>query len=109
MNFPPLRAIIEDEDFCTIIWRNNMEIGITEKNPPENPAEKDPEKDPERISKNQKRILDLMQSNPYITQEELSKEIGINAKNIQKLKTAGLLSRIGPDKGGYWQVTEKKE
>lgn len=59
-----------------------MEIGITEKNPPENPAEEDPEKDPERISKNQKRILDLMQSNPYITQEELSKEIGINAKNI---------------------------
>ncbi|MCQ2285820.1 MAG: putative DNA binding domain-containing protein [Bacteroidales bacterium] len=78
-----------------------------------NPPTKDLQKDLQRISENQKKILDLMQSNPYITQEELSKEIGINAKNIrnniQKLKTAGLLTRIGPDKGGYWQVTEKKE
>ncbi len=75
--------------------------------------EKDLEKDLQRISVNQKKILELMRSNPYITQEELSREICISAKNIrnniQKLKTAGLLIRVGPDKGGYWKVTEEKD
>ncbi|MBO4654838.1 MAG: hypothetical protein J5644_04775 [Bacteroidales bacterium] len=27
-------------------------------------------------------------------------------KNIDKLKQAGLLTRIGPDKGGWWKVEE---
>jgi predicted HTH transcriptional regulator len=43
---------------------------------------------------------------------ELSKHIGINEKNIRihisKLKAKGLLERIGPDKGGYWQVIDNK-
>jgi ATP-dependent DNA helicase RecG len=24
--------------------------------------------------------------------------------NVKKLKAKGLLERIGPDKGGYWQI-----
>ena len=73
-------------------------------------TEKDLEKDLEKISENQSKILELMRLNPYITQEELSKKIGINSKNIRnnilKLKNAGLITRIGPDKGGRWQVNE---
>lgn len=71
---------------------------------------KDLEKDLGKVSENQKRILELMQLNPHITQEELSKEVGINSKNIRKnihkLKNAGFVTRIGPDKGGRWQVNE---
>jgi ATP-dependent DNA helicase RecG len=26
-------------------------------------------------------------------------------KNINSLKKAGLVKRIGPDKGGHWQIT----
>lgn len=71
------------------------------------------EKDLEKISENQRKILELMRLNPYITQEELSRKIGINSKNIRnniiKLKNAGLITRIGPDKGGRWQVNEIEE
>ena len=54
--------------------------------------------------------MELMRLSPYITQEELSRKIGINSKNIRnnilKLKNAGLITRIGPDRGGHWRVNE---
>jgi len=28
-------------------------------------------------------------------------------KNISKLKSDGLIRRIGPDKGGYWEIIKK--
>ena len=38
----------------------------------------------------------------------LSEELGINPsviqKHINKLKQKGLLKRIGPAKGGYWEI-----
>ena len=39
---------------------------------------------------------------------DLASEIGISAKGVEKqlgiLKSTGKLLRIGPDKGGKWQV-----
>ena len=39
---------------------------------------------------------------------DLSRLIGVSIKSIRteinKLKHAGIITRIGPDKGGYWQV-----
>jgi predicted HTH transcriptional regulator len=56
-------------------------------------------------------ILDCISQNPRITSEELAKIIGISLRkikaNISKLKSKGLLERIGPDKGGYWKVIKK--
>ena len=41
----------------------------------------------------------------------LAERIGITAKAVEKqiarMKADGVLRRIGPDKGGYWQVVEK--
>ena len=54
--------------------------------------------------------MEQMRSNPSITIAELCEILGLSdkgvRKNIDKLKQAGLLTRIGPDKGGYWKVTE---
>ena len=65
----------------------------------------------ERLAESQKRILILIKENPYISKKELSKTIGISTtaidKNITRLKKEGLLRRIGPDKGGYWEVVKK--
>ena len=65
----------------------------------------------ERLAESQKRILKLIKENPYISKKELSKTIGISTtaidKNITRLKKKGLLKRIGPDKGGYWEVVKK--
>jgi Fic family protein len=55
-------------------------------------------------------VLDLITENPKITRKELSETIGINPsaiqRHIQKLKTDGLIERIGGDRGGYWKVKE---
>ncbi len=62
----------------------------------------------EKLVESQRKILELMKVNPYISKKELSTEIGISStaidKNIHTLKEKGLLRRIGPDKGGYWEI-----
>lgn len=53
-------------------------------------------------------ILALLRKNPYMSTRDLAEEIGISAKGVEKqlgiLKATGRLRRIGPDKGGKWEV-----
>ena len=64
----------------------------------------------EGLVESQKRILELTKENPRISKSELANKIGISTtaidKNIETLKAKGLLKRIGPDKGGYWEITQ---
>lgn len=68
------------------------------------------EKVGEKISLNQRRILELIKSGPFISANELAGKIGISSRkteeNISKLKAKGLLKRVGSDKGGHWEVVE---
>ncbi len=65
----------------------------------------------EKLGENEIKIVELMKDNKYITAKELSEYIKISTtaidKNISKLKKKGVLRRIGPAKGGYWEVVEK--
>ncbi|OGW79200.1 MAG: hypothetical protein A3G33_10985 [Omnitrophica bacterium RIFCSPLOWO2_12_FULL_44_17] len=62
----------------------------------------------ERLVESQRKILELVKKNPYVSKNELSNKVGISTtaidKNINQLKKKGLLKRIGPDKGGHWEV-----
>ncbi len=62
----------------------------------------------EKLVENQKKIIKLIKDNSAISKKELSHKIGISTtaidKNISQLKKKGLLRRIGPDKGGHWEV-----
>lgn len=62
----------------------------------------------ERLAESQRKILELMETNPYISKKELADKIGISTtaidKNISALKEKNLLKRVGPDKGGYWEL-----
>jgi len=64
----------------------------------------------EKVTENQKKILAQIKLNPFITTEELSKIVGISSRkikeNIAKLKNKDMLKRIGPAKGGHWEVVE---
>jgi len=77
----------------------------------EKAIEKVIEKVGERVTENQKRILEEIIKNKYITIKRLSESIGISERktqeNIKKLKGKSLLKRVGPDKGGYWEVLAK--
>jgi fido (protein-threonine AMPylation protein)/DNA-binding transcriptional ArsR family regulator len=53
-------------------------------------------------------ILKLIEQNPKFTIIELSKQLNISDRavknNINKLKNAGIISREGADKNGYWKI-----
>ena len=42
---------------------------------------------------------------------DLAELIGISAKGVEKsikiLRDQGIIRRVGPDKGGHWEVIEK--
>ena len=63
-----------------------------------------------KVTINQQKIIDVIKSNPYVTQEELADIIGITKKsitaNMKKLQDCGLIKRIGANKNGHWQVEE---
>lgn len=58
--------------------------------------------------KTRDKVIELLRQNPKLSATALAAEIGISAKGIQRhlanLKAEGVLRRIGPDKGGEWQI-----
>ncbi len=64
----------------------------------------------ETTQKTTQKILEIIKENPGITKKELVSAIGISENGIKyhinNLKKNGLLRRVGPDKGGYWEVLE---
>ena len=58
----------------------------------------------------QRHLLDLIRPNPVITYDILAKETGRDRKTVRRhigiLKQKGLLKRLGPAKGGHWEVVE---
>jgi ATP-dependent DNA helicase RecG len=69
------------------------------------------EKGVEKLSENQEVIVKLIEKDRNISKEEMMKEGKLSKKtveyNIKVLKDRGIIKRIGPDKGGYWEVIEK--
>jgi len=60
--------------------------------------------------KSTQKIIDLIRENPYVTTQEMADAIGIIrrtvAKHVRSLQDQGIIKRIGPDKGGHWEVVE---
>lgn len=60
--------------------------------------------------KTRDKVIELLRHNPKLSATALAAEIGISAKGIQRhlanLKAEGVLQRIGPDKGGEWQIID---
>jgi Fic family protein len=58
--------------------------------------------------KTDQKILSIMKSMPDVTLAELANATGLSVDgvrwNIRKLKDANLVRRVGPDKGGHWEV-----
>lgn len=64
-----------------------------------------------KITANQKKILETIKQNPFVTQEELSSIVGIAKlninKNMKKLQEQGIIERVGADKNGKWIVCDE--
>jgi len=57
--------------------------------------------------------LEALENDPKITVSRLAKQFGVAEKTIkrdlEKLKTEGKIRRIGPAKGGQWQVVGEEK
>jgi len=60
-----------------------------------------------KISENRIAILRLMEENPYISKVDLGKTLGLHPssvwRNIEAMR-GKFLRRVGPDKGGFWEI-----
>ena len=60
--------------------------------------------------KNSQKIVDLIKERPEITTTEMAEIIGLTRRSIvnitNKLQEEGIIRRVGPDKGGHWEVIE---
>ena len=54
------------------------------------------------------KILEILAEEPTCTYDELAEQLGVSrraiTKQIKNLREEGKLRRIGPDKGGHWEV-----
>ena len=62
----------------------------------------------EKTDDTTQKILAAMRQNPFVTIDYLCGLCKLTRDgldwNIRKLKSKGLIRRVGPDKGGHWEV-----
>jgi ATP-dependent DNA helicase RecG len=79
---------------------------------PEKMTEKTPGKATEKATeKTTEKILAALRENPQDSATELAKKLGISYHtidwNFRKLRKQQRIRRVGPDKGGHWEVVDK--
>ena len=61
--------------------------------------------------KTTQKIIEAITKKSDITQKELAAVIGITEDGVKyhivRLRKKGLLKRIGPDKGGHWEIVNR--
>ncbi len=66
------------------------------------------EKLTEKLTENQRKIVEMMKADPYVSLDCLAEKVGISRtaiiNNTNKLKERNVIARIGEDKGGRWEV-----
>ena len=53
-------------------------------------------------------ILELIKEQPYISRKEMARCLGLHDSSIKRrlasLQERGIIKRIGPDRGGHWEM-----
>lgn len=102
----------EKRNASSVTLTFNAKSGMSRQVVRDGSREKGVEKSKEKgKEKSKEKILALLSENPHATTADLLAETGLSVsgveKNIRELKAAGRLRRIGPDKGGHWEVVER--
>lgn len=70
------------------------------------------QKTTQKLSRKQEEILLYLKNNPKASRKDLTDNIidltedGVKY-NLKRLKEFGLIRRVGPDKGGFWEIIEQ--
>ncbi len=101
--------VFESDSFFRVIFYRDPGYALKSVGDTQKDTVSDTRKDFVKLSVNQKKVLSLVIEDPVITAEVLSQQVGINIRNIKNniavLKEKGFLKRVGPDKGGHWEVS----
>jgi len=66
-----------------------------------------------RLGENESRVLILIRADPRISTRIMAENICVSTtavdKAIAKLKDKGVLIRLGPPRGGHWEIREATE
>ena len=69
------------------------------------------EKSSQKNEKSRQKIVSLIAENPNITTFEMANKLNMSRSGITKqiaiLQEQNIIRRVGPDKGGHWEVIEK--
>lgn len=79
-------------------------------------SEKSSEKnivDSEKSSEKNRMIIAAIRQNSIITAAEIAIQLGISSRAVEKriktLREIGIIRRVGPDKGGHWEIITSDE
>lgn len=81
------------------------------KSAPESIPESAPKSVLKNLNKTQQKIVDIILEDPKVTQAEIAEQLNISIsavkKSMKEIVSAGILVRVGANKGGYWEVKNK--
>lgn len=113
---------IQDEDFRVIIWRKGTKMDEPQfgpdaerviKSKAQDEPQNEPQNEPDKTTSQRCRILlETIISKPYLTKEDLGKQLGVSEstikRDIDKLRKTYRITWIGPTIGGRWEVERLK-
>jgi len=72
-----------------------------------------PQISPQIPTKLEQKILTLIKQNPNMSRTDIAKMLNLSEDTIkeyiERLKQKNLLKRVGPDRGGHWEVTLRED
>ena len=87
-----------------IVNDERVDVNVTEK---VNATENVTDASQKTSQKTSQKIIDLIKEDPYISTSKMAEIIGVDrrniARNIKKPQKQGVVRRVGPDKGGFWE------
>lgn len=117
------RNEVNGDQFRVILWRSDLKgkgsekssekgsVKAIERDLEEKSSEKSSEKGSEKGSEKTKtKIVIAISNNSVITISQLAQMLNISdravSKHLKALQASGKIRRVGPDKGGHWEVCE---
>ena len=77
------------------------------------PGKGEEKSEEESREKSREKILKMIRQKPTVTTQEMMDSLGLSRagveKIVKKLKQERRISRVGPDKGGHWEVVKDQQ
>ncbi len=98
-------VFIQEEMFRTVVYRK-QHIKLHDQKTTRKTTQK-------TIQKTTQKVLGIISKDPYVSRREIAELIGSITEagikyQLNKLKKDGIIKRVGPDRGGYWEIIKNK-